>query len=87
MKRIKIFIVTTALLLGVGSAFAFADDPLCYTSFVGYSQPIDMPQFVIPGLYSSNYTCNLTFPTELCRWVKKADGTFTPCYGRLVRID
>lgn len=86
MKKIKVVFASAALLLGSLAAFAIADDPLCQTEPIGYSQPINAPQYIIPGTLGTQpgtYSCDLDF-SEVCRYVKKSDGTFVPCDGRRV---
>ncbi|WP_298709727.1 hypothetical protein [uncultured Chitinophaga sp.] len=85
MKKIKVVFVSTALVLGSLAAFAFADDPLCATAPIGYTQPIDNPSFQIPGTYLNNYECQPNTQAT-CRYVKKADGTFVQCTGNRVQL-
>lgn len=85
MKKVRILFVAAALMLGVGSAFAFTSFAPCDEA-VGYSQPIDSPEFIITGQYGVNYTCNTQFPTEDCRYVKLPNGTFELCKGRFVPL-
>ncbi|MEC5143074.1 hypothetical protein [Chitinophaga sp. 212800010-3] len=85
MKKIKVLMASAALVLGTLSAFAFADDPLCATAPIGYTQPIDNPSFQIPGTYLDDYGCNPNAQAT-CRYVKKADGTFVQCSGNRVQL-
>ena len=84
MKKLKITFL--AFFLGAMSAFAISDDPLCQAMVYGYFEetPPGYPdwQNVIPGRFNYDYTCHLLY-IEICRYIKKADGTFLPCPGKL----
>lgn len=86
MKTIKSLLVVAGFILAIIPALAYVDDPLCSVSAVGYTQPIDNPTFIIPGTYDASYAC-IYSETEVCRYVKKPDGTFIACKGRLIILD
>ena len=85
MKKVKILFAAAAMTLGIGGAFAFTSFADC-DALVGYyeepTSPAEETQFRIPGNLGTAYTCN-TAISEQCRWVKKVDGSFVQCPGRL----
>ncbi|WP_326991088.1 hypothetical protein [Chitinophaga sp. 212800010-3] len=83
MKKVRTLVVIFAMASGIIPAFAFADDPVCAISPVGYIQPIDNPTYIIPGTYGITYLC-IPSTTEICRYVKKTDGYFVACSGNLI---
>lgn len=81
MKRFKSISVIMALVLGAGAAFSFTDNPACQGATIGYTQPIDEPQYRIPGIKGIDWDCDNT-PNITCCWIKTSSGEFVLCYGR-----
>lgn len=86
MLRRFIVSPTAAVILGLLCSFAIEDDPICATSEVGYTEPVDDKQFLIPDVHGVHYLCSPS-ETEVCRWVKRTDGAFVPCAGSLIILD
>lgn len=72
-----------AVIIGLLCSFSIEDAPICATTVSGYLEPIDSKQFLVPNTYGVHYLCSPS-ETEVCRWVKLADGRFTPCHGKLM---
>ncbi|WP_298709725.1 hypothetical protein [uncultured Chitinophaga sp.] len=86
MKKAKSLLIVAGFTLAIIPALAYVDDPLCSVSALGYTQSINDPAFIIPGAYDTRYEC-IYRETEVCRYVKKQDGTFIACKGRLIIPD
>ena len=84
----KLTFLFSASYISKTATLTISDDHFCQTEIYGYYDvvPPGVPDwfYQIPGRFNYDYTCNLQM-IETCRYVKRIDGIYIPCPGRLIQ--